>query len=129
MTRLFTFFLTAAIVASVLAMPRLGYAQQTKQQEKTEKIKSKIKKLGSGTQTKVKVKLNNDSSYQGYVKEANDDDFVIVDKLGTATNIKYSDIKSIGGRNLSTGAKIAIGIGIGAGVTIAILYAIVAYLD
>ena len=129
MTRIFSFFLIATIICTTFAVPAFGQAQQTKQQEKVEKIRSKVKRLGSGDQAKVKVKLNNDTTYQGYVKQANDDDFIVVDKGGNSTTLKYTDVQSIGGKNLSTGAKIAIGIGIGAGVTLAIIFAIIAHLD
>jgi hypothetical protein len=101
----------------------------TKQEKKTEKIKAKIKKLGVGEKTIVRVKLYNDTTYQGYLSESNDDDFVVTDKNKAAHTIKYSDVDSIGGKNLSTGAKIAIGIGIGIGATLLTLYLIWASMD
>ena len=102
---------------------------QTKQQQQTEKVKAKIKKLGLGERVRVKVKLYNESTYQGYVSQANEDDFVVIDKTGNPNTIKYADVKSVGGRNLSTGAKIAIGVGIGVGATILTILAIIASLD
>jgi len=113
-SRTISFLLIASIFCVSLAIPAFG---QTNQQKQTEKVKSKIKKLGLGERVKVKIKLYNDSSHQGYVSQANDDDFVVVDKTGNSTTIKYSDVKSVGGKNFSTGAKIAIGIGIGVGGT------------
>lgn len=96
--------LIAAVLFISFAAPI--FAQQTDQQKKTEKVKSKIKELGLGERVKVKVKLYNDSSHQGYVSQANEDELVVVDKTGNPNTLKYSDVKSVGGKNLSTGAKI-----------------------
>ncbi len=46
---------------------------------------------------------------------------MIVDKSGNPHFVRYSDVKAVGGKNLSTGAKIGIGIGIGVGATILFL--------
>lgn len=121
--------LILAIFGLTSTGPLLAQTTQTKQEKQTVKVKEKIKKLGLGERVKVKVKLYNDTSYQGYVSQANEDDFVVVDKTGNSNTIKYSDVKSVGGRNLSTGAKIAIGIGIGVGGTILALLIIFATLN
>lgn len=93
-----------------------------KVEKQTEKVKTKVRALGIGQNVKVKGKLYNGASFEGYVDRAGDDDFTIVDKTGASRDIKYSDVKSIGGGNLSTGAKIAIGVGIGVGATLLVLY-------
>ena len=121
--------LIAAIFSLSLATPVFAQSQQTDQQKKTEKVITKIKKLGLGERVRIKVKLYSDASYQGYVSQANEDDFVVVDKTGTSNTLKYSDVKSVGGKNLSTGAKIGIGIGIGVGATILAILLIIASLD
>lgn len=102
---------------------------QSKQEKQTEKVKTKVRQLGLGQRVKVKAKLYDNTTYQGYVKEANENDFVIIDKTGSPNIVKYSDVKSIGGGNLSTGAKIGIGIAIGAGAVIAVLLGLLATLD
>lgn len=94
---------------------------QTKQEKKAAKVEDRIKKFGIGEKAKVKVKLYNKTSYQGYVSQANDEDFVVTDKSGNSNTLRYADVDQIGGKNLSTGAKIAIGVGIGVGVLIAII--------
>lgn len=96
----------------------LAQSVQTKQEKQTAKVKERIGKFGSGDRARVKVKLFNDTLYQGVVREANEDDFVVVDKLGNPYTVKYSDVKSINGKGLSTGAKIGIGIAIGVGAVI-----------
>lgn len=81
-----------------------------------------MRALGTGEAVKVKVKLYSGVSHKGHLNQAGNDDFVVVDKAGSSHTIRYADVKSIGGKNLSTGKKIAIGIGIGAGVTLLVLY-------
>lgn len=101
--------------------PALAQSSPTKQEQKTAKVKEKIKKLGIGERTKIKVKTYGGTTYQGYVSAANDDDFVVADKNGDPNTIKYADVDKVGGRNLSTGAKIGIGIAIGVGAVIAFI--------
>jgi hypothetical protein len=91
----------------------INLSAQTKQEKKAAKVEEKIKQLGTGEMAKVKLKLYNKTSYQGYVSQANDEDFIVIDKGGNPNTLRYSDVDQIGGKNLSTGAKIAIGIGIG----------------
>jgi len=92
-------------------------------------VRNKISKRGTGPNAKITVKLLNDVVYKGYIREANDTEFVVIDKAGGAHFIKYTDVRSIGGSGLSTGAKIAIGIGIGAGAVLAVLAAVIASND
>ena len=111
-------FSMLAILTLTFAGPATAQTKPTKQEEKTAKVKEKIRKLGLGERVKLKVKLYDKTKYEGYVKEASDNDFVVIDKVGNPHIIRYSDVDSVGGKNLSTGAKIGIGIGIGVGATI-----------
>ncbi len=122
-------FFILAIFGLSMVSPVSAQADKAKRDQQTEKVKGKIRKLGLGERVKVKVKLYDATEFQGYVKEANADDFVIVDKTGNPNIVKYADVKSVGGKNFSTGAKIAIGIGIGVGATIIALLLIIAALD
>ena len=116
-----------AVIGCASRVPAI--AQDTKREQKAAKVKSGIKKLGIGESARVSVKLYNENRYKGYVSEATDDSFVVMDKDGNPHPVKYTDVKSIGGRSLSTGAKIGIGIGIGAGITVLIVFLIVAAND
>jgi hypothetical protein len=127
--QLISILLIAGVFAASGNVAVLAQTSTNAQQEKTEKIKAKIRKLGLGERVKVNVKLVNDSSYKGYVSQANDDDFVVVDKTGQSNIIKYSEVKTVSGKNLSTGAKIGIGIAIGAGAVLAVLGILIASLD
>ena len=92
-----------------------------------ERVKESIRKLGTGPNARVEVKLRDNRKFKGYVAEAGDESFAIVHpKTLTSTTIPYPQVRHVKGHNLSTGAKIAIGIGIAVGV-LAIL--IVAFKD
>jgi len=77
------------------------------------KIRSGIQKLGAGAKARVKLKLKDETKLEGYVSEAGEESFVVVNsKTGVATTVAYPQVGQIKGNNLSTGAKIAIGAGI-----------------
>ncbi len=75
------------------------------------KVKDGIAKLGTGTDARVEVKLRDGAKLKGYISEARDDGFIVVDaKTGAATQVTYPQVKKVKGNNLSTETKIAIGI-------------------
>ena len=104
--------------------PAYGQTDAAKREKKAKSVKDQIGRLGTGESAKVRVKTYSGISYEGFVASVNADGFGLTDKMGTNHVIDYADVKSIGGKNLSTGEKIAIGIGIGIGATILTLYLI-----
>ena len=79
----------------------------------TEKVKAAIAKLGTGPSAQVEIKLRDKSKLRGYIKEANEERFVLVSAAtGDTTEVAYPQVKQVKGNNLSTGAKVAIGAGI-----------------
>jgi hypothetical protein len=115
----------AAFLFLFSTLPAPAQTSQTERDQKAAKVKEKVLKIGSGNDTKIQVKLYSGATYQGSLTRANDADFDITDKAGVVHTVKYPDVKEIGGKNLSTGAKIAIGMGIGAGIVLVILAAII----
>lgn len=102
-----------------------AYAGSTsdKDAKLVEKVKKGVAKLGTGESAQVEVKLHDNTKVRGYIKEATDDSFTVVNpKTGVETVIPYPDTKQIKGNNLSTGAKIAIGLAILAGVLALLLF-------
>ena len=86
----------------------------SKEVEHTEKVKVAIAKLGTGPSAQIEIKLRDKSKLKGYIKEANEDHFVVVSSAtGLATEVAYPQVKQVKGNNLSTGVKVGIGIGIG----------------
>ncbi len=102
------------IIALCLGAPSANAESKVeKQTRQTEKIKTGITQLGTGEQAGVQLKLKDQTKLKGYVSEANDDHFVVVDsKTGASTRVQYAQVQQAKGNNLSTGAKVAIGLGV-----------------
>lgn len=90
----------------------LGATVNTKEAALKEKVKAAIAKLGTGPSARVEITLPDKSKLKGYIKEADDEHFVLVDKTGAATEVAYPQVRKVKGHNLSTNVKVAIGIGI-----------------
>ncbi len=108
-----------------LAGVRLAYAdsKEEKQARFAEKVKANVLKLGTGDSTRVKVKLRDQAKLEGYISDAGAQTFTLINrKTGVITTVDYSQVKSVQGNNLSTGAKIAIGVGIAATIIFIILW-------
>ena len=87
------------------------------------KIKASITKLGTGTDAKIKVTLNDKTKLAGYVSQANAESFGITDaQTGASTEVPYPNVTQVKGKNLSTGAIIAISAGIAVGATLLTLF-------
>jgi hypothetical protein len=83
------------------------------------RVKSTIANLGTGPSAKAEITLRDKSKLKGYIKEANEEYFVMVsDKSLGTTEVAYTQVQKVKGNNLSTGAKVAIGVGIGIGILI-----------
>ena len=122
MKHFIAFALVVAPFFSLLSTPVHSQNDPAKLQARAEEIKVKIKSLGLGERSVVSLKLYDGRKFKGYVREAAEDDFTVVDRNANANTMRYSDVSSVAGRNMSTGAKIAIGVGIGAGATLLVLY-------
>jgi hypothetical protein len=84
------------------------------------KIKEGVRKLGTGIDAKVKVKLKDNTKIKGYISEITDNGFTVVSENNTSTEILYPQVKQVKGNNLSTGAKVIIGIGVLLGIILVI---------
>ncbi|MFT3745333.1 MAG: hypothetical protein QM785_13700 [Pyrinomonadaceae bacterium] len=120
--RFASFWLISLVLAAPLQLPVLAQAPLSKQEQKAATIKSKLEKMGSGSSSVVKIKLIGGDKIEGSLSEIGSTDFRVAERSGASKTIRYDEVDSIGGKNLSTGAKIAIGVGIGAGATLLILY-------
>ncbi len=98
-----------------LAGGRVAYAgaREDKEARFAQKVKEGISKLGTGEDARIEVKLRDKTKLKGYVTEASEDGFVIVDAKTSATSkVTYSQVKQVKGNNLSTAAEIAIGVAV-----------------
>jgi hypothetical protein len=109
-------FLTLLLAGLLLQLACVQPANAETKAEKDarfiEKMKAGIAHLGTGAAARVEVKLRDNTKLKGYISEATDDHFVIMDASGKATEVAYQQVKGIKGHNLSTGAKTAIFISI-----------------
>ena len=93
--------------------PAYAGSKEEKQIRFAEKVKEGIGKLGTGAEARIEVKLRDKTKLKGYVSEAGEDSFVIVDeKTSAASTVTYAQVKQVKGNNLSTAAEIALGIGV-----------------
>ena len=109
--------LSLALVGFLLSVAGLRLVYAGSKEEKAtrfaEKVKEGISKLGTGAESRIEVKLRDKTKLKGYVSEAGEDSFVIVDeKTGATSTVTYPQVKQVKGNNLSTAAEIALGVGI-----------------
>ncbi|MGB9180758.1 MAG: hypothetical protein WCB68_16115 [Pyrinomonadaceae bacterium] len=111
--RILSLALVALLFGVVAIKPVYADSKAEKEARFAEKVKKDINKLGTGTETRIEVKLRDKRTLKGYIGEAGEEGFSVVDaKTGTATKVLYPQVQKVKGNNLSTGAKIAIGLGI-----------------
>ena len=92
-------------------------SKEEKEARFVEKVRENILKLGTGPNASIEVKLRDNTKVKGYVSEAGDESFVIVNaKTSIPETIPYPQVKQVKGHNLSSGARIAIGVGIAVGI-------------
>jgi len=101
----------------VFSVSGLGRVYANSKEEKAtrlaEKVKAGISKLGTGSGARIEVKLRDKTKLKGFVSEAGEDSFVVVDeKTGASSIVPYVQVKQVKGNNLSTAAEIAIGVGV-----------------
>ncbi len=115
--------MSALILAPVLAPPTYAKSRAEKEAAHAAKVKAEIEKLGEGRDARIAVKLRDKTKLAGYVSRIGENAFVIADlKTGTETEVPYPNVTAVKGKNLSTGAIVAISAGIAVGVTFLVLY-------
>ena len=96
-------------------------AQSLGDSRATEKTRSKVLKMGVGVNARVEVKLKDNSQFRGYISDATQDSFTVVEKTsGSSKTVSYSDASSVkkAGSGWSTKSWIILGaVAVGAAVT------------
>lgn len=104
-----SFFVLSAFMSNATVRASVD---QEKDAAKIEKVKAGVRKLGTGCEARVEVKLADGRKFKGYIKESNDVSFVVVDDKSNAdVSVDYSQVREIKGKNGLTAAKIAINVG------------------
>lgn len=121
-----TLMLIGALIFSLSARTMtLAKTKEEKAAEFASKVKANIAKLGSGPDARVEVKLRDKTKLKGYISLIRDDSFIVADaKTGATTEVPYPRVASVSGKNLSTGATVAIAVGAAVGITILVLFLI-----
>lgn len=120
-TRSFVALFILALLFVPLVKPAYSQASATDDATRTESVRKKVKKIGTGEKAKVKVALADGSSLNGYISQSSDTDLTVVEKSGASRTVKYSDVAKISRGGNSRGAMIgAIALvgGIAAGILI-----------
>jgi hypothetical protein len=105
------------LLINVVGVP-ITRAASTEENEArfVQEVRANILKLGTGPEASVEVKLRDNTKVKGYILQASEDSFVVVNaKTRVTKTIPYPQIRQVKGHNLSSGAKIAIGVGIAVG--------------
>ncbi len=123
MTKKLLAYLVAALVLNLICVTAApAKPSADKDAQFAAKVKAEILRLGTGPAALVQIKLRDGTKLKGYVAEAGDDHFVVVDeKSGASMDVPYPQVKQAKGNNLSNGAKIAIAAGIIVGLVVLIL--------
>lgn len=89
--------LTAALAALLINLAAAGHARAGVAQDAAAvlKVKEAVARLGTGPEARAEVKLKNRTKLKGYVTEASDEHFTVVDSDGRATRVAYAEVESV----------------------------------
>src|SRR6185503_7529607 len=103
--RTFTIMLSGLLLLTAFGFQGAG-AQSLRDQQATEKIRTKVLKIGVGTNARVAVKLRDNTQLNGYISDAGQDSFTVVEKqTGSSKTISYADASSVKKAGSSMSAK------------------------
>lgn len=106
-----------ALLTNVAAGVVYARSQDDQEARRLEKIRESVRKLGIGKDARVEAKLQDGRKVKGYIREATDDSFIVVeDKTGLVGTVNYSEVIQLKGRNGLTAAKVGINIAKGVGI-------------
>jgi hypothetical protein len=103
-----------AIILAAAVMFALSGTQAAKAQtdSQSEKARAKVQQIGVGSDTRVEVKLRDNTKLKGYISAAGADSFSLTDsKMGTTQTVAYTDVAEVRkqGGGLSTRTLIILG--------------------
>ncbi|MDQ3648880.1 MAG: hypothetical protein M3458_01110 [Acidobacteriota bacterium] len=119
--KLIALIVAGALIGIILVKPVKADSKEAKQSRVAAKVKEGIVRLGTGEAARVEVKLRDKKKLNGYISEAGENAFVVMDAKYGPTTVAYPQVKHVRGHNLSTGAEVAIGLGIAVAVLVFLL--------
>ena len=109
--RIFTIVLSGLLLLSAFGFQGAG-AQSLVDQQATEKIRTKVLKMGVGVNARVAVKLRDNNQLNGYISAADQDSFTVVERgSGSSKTISYADTQSVKKAGSGVSAKTLIILG------------------
>ena len=110
---MFKKFLSLTLIALLINVigvrPIRAGAQVVRQTRNVEKVKENVRRLGTGEAARVELKLWDGRKLKGYIREAGEDDFSVVDaKTGVAQAVTYAEVRQVKGSNNVTAAKVGL---------------------
>ncbi len=109
--KILSFVLIVLLLNAVGVSSAYAGTNEEKEARFTERVREGIRKLGTGTEACVEVKLRAKTKLKGYISKSDTDSFTVVDANGIATEVAYPQVKQVKGNNLSKGVAVAIVIG------------------
>jgi hypothetical protein len=105
--------MVSLLVTSFLSEVASAATKAEKEAKQVEKIKQKVRKVGTDEYARITVGLKNQSKeLKGYVSEIAEDSFVVMNsKTKVATSVAYRDVTYIRGKGLPPIAIVGITVG------------------
>ena len=117
---MFRKFLTLTLIILLInvtvATPVRAGAQVVEQTRNVEKVKENIRKVGIGDAAHLELKLWDGRKLKGYLREAGESDFTIVDAKTGATTLAYEQVRQVKGGNRPAAAKVGLSLAKGAAI-------------
>ena len=119
-----THLLVSALFLSFIGVPPIvAQSKEEKAAAFIVDVKKRIAKLGTGSEAKLQVKLQDKTKLKGYVSKIGDDSFAMTDpKTNAETTVLYSNVTQLKTR-MSNGEVILISALAGAGAIVALVVA------
>jgi hypothetical protein len=112
------------MLSGILLVTAFGFQHvlgQSNDAQAIEKVRAKLQKIGVGSNARIEVKLRDNTQLKGYIKDADQDSFTVMDnKTGAIKTFSYADTSSVkkAGGGLSNKSWLILGaVAVGAIVT------------
>lgn len=108
MKKILSFSLAALLIQTFFAQQTFA---ETEEEKFAARVRAEISKLGTGVNARIKVKLKDGTKIKGYVTEAGENRFTVMNsKTGQAVPVGYAEVSGAKGGNLSKGTIVTIGL-------------------
>ena len=101
--------ITTAVLTFLMVTSAVGVhsakAQSSSNDLQTEKVRTKISRIGIGPKARIEAKLRDNTKLKGYISAADHDSFTVTNvNTGNTTQVSYTDIAEVkkSGNGLST---------------------------